>query len=90
MKLKERRLLMAYKTDRLKTRIIEKFGSQKEFAETLGMSEPTLSRLLNEGGEWKGSMLMKAVELLEIPAVQVESYFFESEVSKRKPEGVKT
>lgn len=81
---------MAYKTDRLKTRIIEKFGSQQKFADAIGMNKSTLCRLLNEGGEWKGSMLMKAVELLEIPAVQVESYFFESEVSKRKPEGVKT
>lgn len=76
---------MIYKTDKLKARIIEKFGDQKSFAEALGMTEPTLSRLLNEGRDWKGSMLMKAVELLEIPAVQVDSYFFEPVVSKEKP-----
>lgn len=75
---------MIYKTDKLKARIIEKFGDQKSFAEALGMTEPTLSRLLNEGRDWKGSMLMKAVELLEIPAVQVDSYFFEPVVSKEK------
>lgn len=76
---------MAYKTDKLKARIVEKYGDQKSFAEALGMAEPTLSRLLNEGKDWKGSMLMKAIELLEIPAVQVDSYFFEPMVSKEKP-----
>ena len=77
---------MAYKTDKLKARIIEKFGDQKTFAEALGMTEPTLSRLLSEGRDWKGSMLMKAVELLEIPAMQVDSYFFEPMVSNEKPQ----
>lgn len=75
---------MTYKTDRLKARIIEKYGDQKTFAEALGMTESMLSRLLNEGKDWKGSMLMKAVDLLEIPATQVDSYFFDPVVSKRK------
>ena len=73
---------MIYKTEKLKARIVEKFGDQKSFAEALGMTESMLSRLLNEGKDWKGSMLMKAVELLEIPATQVDSYFFEPAVSK--------
>ena len=75
---------MIYKTEKLKARIAEKFGDQKSFAEALGMTESMLSRLLNEGKDWKGSMLMKAVELLEIPATQVDSYFFEPAVSKEK------
>ena len=76
---------MAYKTDKLKARIIEKFGDQKSFAEALGMQESTLSRILSDGREWKGSMMMRAIELLEIPAVQVDSYFFEPAVVKRQP-----
>lgn len=76
---------MIYKTEKLKARIVEKFGDQKSFAKALGMTESMLSRLLNEGKDWKGSMLMKAVELLEIPASQVDSYFFEPVVSKEKP-----
>lgn len=76
---------MAYKTDKLKARIIEKFGDQKHFAEAMGINESTLSRILSTGREWKGSMMMKAIELLEIPAVQVDSYFFESEVVKTQP-----
>ncbi len=81
---------MAFKTDKLKARIVAKYGDQKSFAKALGMPEATLSRLLNEGKDWKGSMLMKAVELLEIPAVQVDSYFFEPAVAKRKQKEVKT
>lgn len=77
---------MTYKTNKLKARIIEKFGDQKTFAAALGMSESMLSRLLNEGKDWKGSMLMKAVDLLEIPATQVDAYFFEPVVSKEKPQ----
>lgn len=78
---------MIYKTEKLKARIVEKYGDQKSFAKALGMTESMLSRLLNEGKDWKGSMLMKAVELLEIPAPQVDSYFFEPVVSKEKPKG---
>ena len=77
---------MTYKTNKLMARIIEKFGDQKTFAAAMGMSESMLSRLLNEGKDWKGSMLMKAVDLLEIPATQVDAYFFEPEVSKEKPQ----
>ena len=80
---------MTYKTDKLKARIVDKFGDQKTFAEALGMNESTLSRLLAEGRDWKGSMLMKAIDLLEIPQTQVDAYFFEPAVSKEKHEGVR-
>lgn len=76
---------MAYKTDKLKARIIEKFGDQKHFAEAMGMNESTISRILSTGREWKGSLMMKAIRLLEIPDVQIDSYFFESKVAKRQP-----
>ena len=81
---------MAYETNKLKARIIEKYGDQKHFAEAIGMQESTLSRLLSDGKEWKGSMMMKAIDLLEIPSTQVDSYFFEPMVVKSQPQGVKT
>lgn len=76
---------MAYKTDKLKARIIEKFGDQKHFAEAMGMNESTISRILSTGREWKGSMMMRAIRLLEIPDELIDSYFFESKVVKRQP-----
>ena len=76
---------MNYETNKLKTRIIEKFGSYAAFAEKLGMEKSTLSKLINEGREWKGSTMMKAVELLEIPATEIESYFFTPAVGELQP-----
>lgn len=75
---------MSYKTEKLQKRIVEKFGTQKAFCEAVGMYESTLSRYLSSGKDWKGSLLIKAVEVLEIPADQIEAYFFEPVVAKRK------
>jgi len=79
---------MAYKTNKLAEKITEKYGSQKAFAEALGMQESTLSRYLNSGRDWKGSKLIKAIKLLEIPVQEVESYFFEPRVEKNQPRKV--
>lgn len=79
---------MAYKTDKLKARIIEKFGDQAHFADAMGMQKSTLSRILATGREWKGSHMMRAIDLLEIPASQIDSYFFESEVAEKQPSEV--
>ena len=75
---------MAYKTDKLKARIIEKYGNQKNFAEAMKMEESTLSRYL-AGKDWKGATMMKAIELLEIPLEEINSYFFEPAVAKSQP-----
>lgn len=75
---------MSYQTEKLQKRIVEKFGTQKAFCEAVGMYESTLSRYLSSGKDWKGSLLIKAVEVLEIPADQIEAYFFEPVVAKRK------
>lgn len=76
---------MSYQTEKLQKRIVEKYGTQKAFCEAVGMYESTLSRYLSSGKDWKGSLLIKAVEVLEIPADQIEAYFFEPAVSKLKP-----
>lgn len=75
---------MAYKTDRLKSRILEKYGDQKSFAEAIGINESTLSRYLS-GREWKSRAMFKAIEVLDIPHDEIEVYFFDKSVSKRKP-----
>ena len=77
---------MRYKTEKLKARIIERFGTQRAFCEAVGMYESTLSRYLSTGKDWKGSKLIKAVEVLAIPASEVDLYFFEPDVSKNKRE----
>ena len=80
---------MAYKTEKLEARIIEKFGTQKAFAESLGVTKSTLSRYLSTGRDWKGSTLIKAIRLLEIPEVEIDTYFFAPRVPQKEPKGVK-
>lgn len=76
---------MAFKTDKLEARIIERFGTQKAFCEAIGIAESTLSRYLNEGRDWKGSTLIAAVRVLQIPDEQIDDYFFAPRVAKKKP-----
>ena len=73
---------MAYNTEKLEARIIEKFGTQSAFADALGITKSTLSRYLSNGHDWKGSTLIKAIRLLEIPEDEIDIYFFVPRVAK--------
>lgn len=77
-----------FKTDKLRDRIIERFGTQKAFAEAIGIPNSTLSRYLNVGRNWRGETLIKAVRLLDIPDDEIDGYFFEPRVAKREPKKV--
>lgn len=79
---------MAYKTEKLEARIIEKFGTQKDFADALGINKSTLSRYISDGHDWKGSTLIKAIRLLEIPEVEIDTYFFAPRVPQKEPKEV--
>lgn len=74
-----------FKTEKLKARIMERYGDQKKFAEALNTSESTLSRYLSEGKDWKGSLIVKAIRLLEISDEEIDSYFFEPAVAIKQP-----
>ncbi len=77
-----------FNSDRLKQRIIEKYGTQKAFADALGVNKSTVNRYLS-GREWRGTTMLKAARLLDIPAEEVDAYFFEQKVVKRQPTGAK-
>lgn len=64
------------KYDKLRGRIIEKFGSQKAFAAAMGMNVSTLSFKLNGKSEWTREEIEKACGLLDIALEKVHSYFF--------------
>lgn len=80
---------MAYRTDKLEARIIERYGTQKRFAQVMGMTPSSLCKILRTGRDWKGSKLLKAIELLEIPHNEINDYFFVLRVEKRQPKGAK-
>lgn len=61
--------------DKLRGRIIEKFGTCGRFAEAMGMSDGQLSdRLLNKV-PMDGTEIVQAAALLDIPGDEITTFF---------------
>lgn len=73
---------MAFNYNKLKGRIVEKFGNQTKFAEVFGVSENTMSLKLNNKVRFTADDIVKIVKLLDIPAEEIGLYFFTQKVSK--------
>ena len=61
-------------------KITEKFGTQAEFANALGISERSVSLKLNNKVSWKDSEIARAV--LEIDPENIPAYFFKYKVQQ--------
>ncbi|HEL2071538.1 TPA: DUF739 family protein [Streptococcus suis] len=61
---------------KLSGRIVEKFGTQYNFATAIGLSERSLSLKLNNKVGWKDEEMEKAIELLDLDITEIPSYFF--------------
>ena len=61
---------------KLKGRIIEKFGSQKNFAARIGMSQQALSRKMNCETGFTQADIVKWAEILDIKRDDYGAYFF--------------
>lgn len=61
-------------------RITEKFGTQAEFANSMGASERSISLKLNNRVPWKDSDISKAIEILGLNPKDIPSYFFKYKV----------
>lgn len=71
---------MAFNYNKLRGRIVEKYGYQNEFARAMGWSERTLSLKMNGKRTWKQTDIMKAISLLGLNESDVQEYFFKVEV----------
>lgn len=67
---------MALKYRKLRGKIIEKFGTQGNFANELKVKEQYLSRKLNGGISFTRNDIEKWCELLEIKQEEIGLYFF--------------
>lgn len=67
---------------KLKGRIIEKCGTQKAFAEKLGISEGTLTSKLLGYTYFIQDEIIRAAEVLEIAEIDISLYFFTVRVGK--------
>lgn len=65
---------------KLRGRIVEKCGTQQEFAKTMEMSEKTVSLKMQGKIPWKQTDIMKALDVLDLDASDVQDYFFAVEV----------
>ena len=63
----------------LKSRIIEVFGSQKNFAKAMRINESTLSKKMNGVSFFDQDEIDSAISLLGIPREQIVEYFFNKE-----------
>ena len=63
----------------LKSRIIQVYGSQKEFAKALRINESTLSKKMNGVSFFDQNEIDSAVSLLGIPREEIVKYFFTKE-----------
>lgn len=68
--------------NKLRGRIVEKFGTQTAFAEAMGMSNGSVSGKLASKSYFSADEIVKACELLEIQTNEVSAYFFTREVEK--------
>lgn len=65
---------------RLKGKIIEKYGTQNAFAAAVSMTPQNLSHKLNNGVGFGQSEILQWCQLLQIPANEIEKYFFKLKV----------
>lgn len=67
---------MPYNYSKLLGRIVERVGTQSNFAEEIGLSERSVSLKLNGKVGWKQCEIAKACEVLAIKDDEIASYFF--------------
>lgn len=67
---------MAKTYSKLRGRITEKFGSQKEFAKYLKKTEQTIGAKLNGRSDFSQSDIIEWCDALDITALDIGNYFF--------------
>lgn len=71
----------------LRGKIVEKFGSQREFAAALGLSERSLSLKLNNRVYFTQDEMSKAAVLLDVKLGKLKELFFTPKVQKVEHSG---
>lgn len=67
---------MSFNYAKLRGRIIEMYGSQREFAKKVGMKNETLSRKMTGKVYFRQDEIYKIASLLGIGTEQLDNYFF--------------
>ncbi len=67
---------MEFKRDKLRGKIKEMYGSESNFAEKIGLSGTTLSKKLNNKGDFTRPQIIDIVEALKLSDSEVLDIFF--------------
>lgn len=67
---------MPYNYSKLLGLIVEKFGTQANFSDAIGLSERSVSLKLNGKVGWKQSEIAKICKVLKIETQDIPLYFF--------------
>lgn len=71
---------MCFDYNNLLGKIVQKYGTQYNFAIAMEVSERTLSLKLNNKIPWKQTEIEKAINLLGISKKDIPEYFFKNKV----------
>lgn len=71
---------MAFDYSKLNGRIVEKCGSQGNFAKQMALSERSISLKLNNKISWKQTEIQMALDVLGLTTNQIKDYFFTPKV----------
>ena len=69
-------MIYKYNYSKLNGKIVEVFGTKKKFAQSINLSEKSISDKTNNKRSWQQQEISKACELLRIPSDEINSYFF--------------
>ena len=67
---------MSFNYNKLKSKIIEKYGTQREFAKAFGITNIAFSRKLNNQSRFSTDDIIVIVDMLDIPENEITEYFF--------------
>lgn len=65
---------------KLKGKIVEVLGNQKEYAKVLGLSDTSVTNKLNNDVYFSQREIIVSVEVLGIPLEEINTYFFTRKV----------
>ena len=67
---------MAFRYNKLRGRIVEKYGTHEKFSKALGISKNSLSLKINGKTGFSQADIIKWCELLDIDVSEIGIYFF--------------
>lgn len=72
--------MASFKTNKLRGRIVEMYGTAARFAYAVGSTSEFVSRYLNGKTTLTQTMMNKWISALEIPDAEIADYFFVTDV----------